>query len=311
MKNLNPLIHIIIPCHNEENNIELLYYQIKDVLKDAHFEIIFIDDCSTDNTLDVIESLASKDDCIKFLSFSRNFGHQNALKAGIDHATGDCVISMDGDLQHPPETLSKLLKKWQEGYDIVYTVRNDNEGVSFLKKTTSTFFYKIINFLSDTEIKSGTADFRLMDRKVIEVLKNNINEYQLFYRGLIPWIGYKQFGVDYVPNKRNSGKSKYSFFKMLNFAIEGITSFSIKPLKLAQTLGLLLTLFSIFYGIYAICMSLFTTDTIKGWTSTLISILFIGGVNMMLLGIIGEYIGKIYLQVKNRPHYIISKSNIK
>jgi dolichol-phosphate mannosyltransferase len=304
----NYRVSIVIPSYNEASNIVALYEQIKKVLSNTLLELLFVDDGSSDNTLSVIESLAHRDSDVKFISFSRNFGHQNALKAGLDFATGDCVISMDADLQHPPELLSTLIEKWKEGYDIVYTIRNDNQETSFFKRTTSRAFYKLINYLSDIDIKPGSADFRLLDRKVVDVLKNSINEYQLFYRGLIPWMGYNQTSIEYFPNKRYSGKSKYSFYKMMNFAIDGITSFSIKPLKMAIMLGIILSVFSALYGLYAIGMSIFTDQTVRGWTSILLSVLFIGGVNMILLGIIGEYIGKIYLQSKNRPHYIIKKS---
>jgi dolichol-phosphate mannosyltransferase len=178
------------------------------------------------------------------------------------------------------------------------------------KKNTASFFYKLINRLSDIEIKQGSADFRLLDRRIVQVLIKDITEYHLFYRGLISWIGYKQIGVEYIPNKRFSGKSKYSVLKMLNLAIDGITSFSIRPLKLGIYLGLSLSIFSAFYAFYALIMSFFSSETIKGWTSILLSVLFIGGVNMILLGIIGEYIGKLFIQSKKRPYFLIKKTNI-
>ena len=310
MRNTNFKVSIIIPCFNEENNVDILYKKIKEVLTGIDVQLLFIDDCSSDNTLGSIELISQSDLNVKYVSFSRNFGHQNALKAGLEYADGDCVISMDADLQHPPELITSLIEKWQEGFDIVYTIRKDNENVSFLKKISAFLFYKIINKISDIEIKKGTADFRLMDKSVVKVLNNDIKEYHLFYRGLIPWIGYTQFGIEYTPNKRSSGKSKYSFLKMLKLALDGITSFSIKPLKLAILLGLMLSLFSGLYSLYALGMFIFTDETVKGWTSILLSVLFIGGINMILLGIIGEYIGKIYIQTKNRPHYIIRKTNI-
>ncbi len=303
-------ISIVIPCYNEEGNIEILFNQINNILFDTNIEYIFVDDNSNDNTLSIIEKLSKNNFNVKYLSFSRNFGHQSALRAGLEYATGDCVISMDADLQHPPELLKTLISKWKEGYDIVYTIRKDVENVSIFKKTTSNFFYKLINSLSDVEINQGSADFRLLDKRIVQVLITNITEYHLFYRGLISWIGYKQIGIEYIPNKRFSGKSKYSILKMVSFAIDGITSFSIKPLKLAILLGMLLSVLSGIYGIYVIGMSIFTNETVKGWSSVLLSILFIGGVNMVLLGIIGEYIGKLYIQSKNRPHFLIKKSNI-
>lgn len=304
-------ISIVIPCYNEEGNIEILHHQINNILSDTTIEYIFVDDNSKDNTLAIIEQLSDNNTNVKYISFSRNFGHQSALRAGLEYATGGCVISIDGDLQHPPELLKTLINKWKEGYDVVYTIRKDAKNVSVFKKVTSSLFYKLLNSLSDVEINQGSADFRLLDKRIVHVLTNDITEYHLFYRGLISWIGYKQIGIEYIPNKRFSGKSKYSFMKMFNLAIDGITSFSIKPLKLAILLGLLLSVLSGIYGIYVLSMSIFTDETVEGWSSVLLSILFIGGVNMVLLGIIGEYIGKLYIQSKNRPYYLIKKTNIK
>lgn len=304
-------VSIVIPCYNEDGNIEKIYNQIKKVLSSITVEYIFVDDNSSDNTLSIIEQLSKSNANVKYLSFSRNFGHQSALRAGLEYSTGDCVISMDADLQHPPELLPTLIEKWNEGYDIVYTIRKDIENVSFFKKITSAFFYRLINSLSDIEINQGSADFRLLDKRIVTVLIKDITEYHLFYRGLISWIGYNQIGIEYVPHKRFSGKSKYSFMKMVNFAIDGITSFSIKPLKLAILLGLLLSFLSGIYSLYVLGMYIFTDETVKGWSSILFSILFIGGVNMVLLGIIGEYMGKMYIQSKNRPYFLIKKTNFK
>jgi len=310
MNKNSKIISIVIPCYNEEGNIELLYTEINKFLFDYQVEYIFIDDNSKDKTVSIIENLSKINTNVKYISFSRNFGHQSALRAGLEYSTGDCVISMDADLQHPPELLQTIVNKWKEGYDIVYTVRKDIENISVFKKNTASFFYKLINSLSEIEIKQGSADFRLLDRRIVQVLIKDITEYHLFYRGLISWIGYKQIGVEYVPNKRFSGKSKYSVLKMLNLAIDGITSFSIRPLKLGIYLGLSLSIFSAFYALYALIMSFFTSETIKGWTSILLSVLFIGGVNMILLGIIGEYIGKLFIQSKKRPYFLIKKTNI-
>lgn len=309
-KNNKSQISIVIPCYNEEGNVKLIYDSVSSVLSEYNIEIVFVDDNSKDNTLNIIQDLADKDPKVKYVSFSRNFGHQSALRAGLQYASGDCVISMDGDMQHPPELLPKMIQKWKEGYDIVFTMRKDIENIPFLKRVTSSLFYKLINSLSDIEINEGSADFRLLDKRIVKVLVNDITEYHLFYRGLISWIGYKQAGIEYIPNKRYSGKTKYSIGKMINFAIDGITSFSIKPLKLAILLGLFLSVLSGLYGLYALYMAIFTEETVKGWTSVLLSILFIGGVNMILLGIIGEYVGKLYIQSKKRPYFLVKKTNI-
>jgi len=309
--NKNSLISIVVPCYNEEGNIQVLYSKIKESLLNSKLEFIFVDDNSNDDTLQIIEGLSKKDNAVKFISFSRNFGHQNALRAGLQYATGDCVISMDADLQHPPELLASLIEKWTKGYDIVYTVRNDIENVSGFKKMTASLFYKLMNRFSEVEIKQGSADFRLIDRKIVNILVNDISEYHLFYRGLISWIGYKQIGIEYVPHARFSGTTKYTFGKMLSFASNGITSFSIKPLKIAVLLGTFISFLSSLYAIYVLYIAIFTDKAIEGWTSVILSVLFIGGINMILLGIIGEYIGKLYIQSKKRPYFLIKKSNVK
>ncbi len=304
-------ISLIIPCFNEEGNVALLYEQIKNHLDGYRTEYIFVDDCSRDNTLSVIRHLASEDSSVKYLSFSRNFGHQYAIRAGLEYATGDCAITIDADLQHPPELITSMVDKWKEGYDIVFTVRNDFENVPLLKRISASVFYKFLNFISDIDIKQGSADFRLLDKRIVKILVNDITEYHLFYRGMISWLGFKQAYIEYIPNKRYSGESKYSLSRMISFAIDGITSFSIKPLKIATLLGLLLSSFSGIYGVYAIIISVFTDKALTGWTSLILSILFVGGVNMVLLGIIGEYIGKLYIQSKRRPLFLVKVSNIK
>lgn len=303
-------ISVIVPCYNEEGNIKILYTEIKNSLPNTAIEFLFIDDHSSDGTLICIEDLAGSDSNVKFISFSRNFGHQNAIRAGLEYSTGDCVISMDADMQHPPELLKNMIEKWKEGYDIVYTIRKDLVNVSPFKRITASFYYRLINNLSDITIVQGSADFRLLDRKVVDILVKNITEYHIFYRGLISWLGFKQIGIDYEPNKRFSGTTKYSFTKMLNLAINGITSFSIKPLRLATIAGGIISVLSAIYGLYALFLVIFTDNTVPGWTSVIISVLFMGGANMLVLGIIGEYIGKLYIQSKNRPHFLIAKSNI-
>jgi len=309
MRNTPFTVSVVIPCFNEEGNIQVLYSKLLETLKVYDFEIIFVDDCSKDLTLPNIKELCFQDQRVKYISFSRNFGHQNALNAGIKYATGDCVVSMDADLQHPPHILNELISKWEEGFEIVNTIRLDNKNVSRFKKYTSNIFYKLLNYLSDLNLNKGAADFRLLDRKVVNTIKHDFNEYNLFYRGLIDWIGFKQFFIEYNPDKRLTGNSKYSFFKMIKFAITGITSFSVRPLKIAVLIGFIFTLISLLYGFYAIYQFLFNDETIKGWTSVVISVIFVGGINMLLIGIMGEYLGNIYMQVKNRPKFIISDSN--
>jgi dolichol-phosphate mannosyltransferase len=307
-----PEISIVIPTYCEEGNIVELYEQLKRQLSKSEihsFEIIFVNDGSKDNSLEKIKELAIRDERVKYIHFSRNFGHQNALRAGLDFAKGEAVISMDADLQHPPELIPTLIAFWRAGNKVVYTKRKDKNDLSFFKKLTSKMFYKLVNYLSETKLEEGTADFRLLDRSVVEALKN-FNENNLFYRGIIPGLGFRQHGIDYIPNERFSGNTKYTFSKMVRFALTGITSSSAKPLYFSIYLGAFLALCSFFYALYAIYVSIFTTEAVAGWTSTIASILFIGGIQLMMLGIVGIYLGKLFSESKKRPNYIIEESNI-
>jgi glycosyltransferase involved in cell wall biosynthesis len=308
----NSKISIVIPTFNEEGNIEVLYSQLKDVLSQlsiTNFEIIYVNDGSSDDSLDKIKALSQKDERVKFISFSRNFGHQNALKAGLDHAQGDAVISMDAALQHPPLLISEMIRLWQDGNQVVYSIRKDGKELSFFKKTTSKLFYKLVNYLSDTKLEEGTADFPLLDKKVVKALRQ-FNESNLFFRGIIPTLGFKQIGIPYQPQERFSGTTKYSFSKMLKFALTGITSSSAKPLYFSIYLGLFFAAIAFLYGIYAIYISIFTNDAVHGWTSLIASILFIGGLQLIMMGIVGVYLGKLFTQSKNRPNYIIDEKTI-
>ena len=307
-----PEISIVIPTYCEEGNLGELYEQLQFELSKIDvqsFEIIYVNDGSHDDSLRNIKELTTKDERVKFIHFSRNFGHQNALRAGLDFAKGDAVISMDADLQHPPELISTLIEHWRAGNKVVYTKRKDTNDLSFFKKLTSKMFYKLVNYLSETKLEEGTADFRLLDRSVVEALKN-FNENNLFYRGIIPGLGFKQHGLEYIPNERFSGNTKYTFSKMVRFALTGITSSSAKPLYFSIYLGAFLALCSFFYALYAIYVSIFTTEAVAGWTSTIASILFIGGIQLMMLGIVGIYLGKLFSESKKRPNYIIEESNI-
>lgn len=309
-ENKMKLVSIIIPCFNEEGNIIELYNKVENNIPEKYkFEILFIDDGSTDQSLYLIKKLAANDNRVRFISFSRNFGHQNALKAGIDNASGDCSISLDADLQHPPTLIPRLLEEWESGYDVVFTIRNDTSSKNSLKKFSSNFFYRLMQSISNTKVPKGAADFRLLDKKVaIELSK--FTENYLFIRGIIAWMGYRQKSIEYVAEKRFSGKTKYPFRKMIKFAIAGITSFSIKPLKISLVIGFIIAILSFLYGIFAIYATLFTNYTLSGWGSLIASILFIGGIQLMVLGVIGEYLGKLFIENKKRPNYIIRDSNL-
>jgi len=303
-------ISIVIPSYNEEGNILEITNRLKlELEKYSSYEIIFIDDGSLDGSLKLFEKLHDEDNRVNFISLSRNFGHQNALKAGLDFATGDCIISMDADLQHPTELIPQLIEKWKEGYEIVYTKRLVDKKLPLFKRTSSAFFYKIINLLSDTKIEDGTADFRLIDKSVSSIF-SDMKENDLFIRGLMKWMGFKQYCIEYLPNERFSGTSKYSVRKMFKFATRGITSFSVKPLYLSTLLGLIISILAFTYGIYALYVGLFTDRAVSGWSSVIISVLFIGGLQLMMMGIIGEYIGKLFMQAKGRPQYIIRKKSL-
>lgn len=303
-------LSIIIPCFNEDKNIVYLYQALNKVLTTyQNCEIIFVDDGSTDHTVEVIKALIINDSRLKYISFSRNFGHQNALKAGLDLSTGDCVITMDADMQHPPDIIPKLIHKWQEGFDIVYTIRVREKGLSFFKKITSQLFYKMINLLSSTPIQEGASDFRLLDRKVVDEIKK-LDENFLFIRGIVSWIGFNQTSVEFEPNERYSGTSKYSFKKMVHFATSGITSFSTVPLKMSIYIGFIMALMAFIYGFYIIYCALFTHKVVPGWSSVTTSVLFIGGLQLIMIGILGEYLGKLFIENKRRPNYIIKEMNL-
>lgn len=305
-------ISIVIPAHNEEGNVALVYQKIKKVfdgLERYRFEIIFVNDGSRDNTQQKLEELSEQFEEVKFIEFSRNFGHQPAVKAGMDNASGNAVISMDGDLQHPPELIPEMIKKWEEGYDIVFTIRKYPKEISLFKRKTSDFFYKMLSGLSDVDLtKGGGSDFRLMDAGAVEVMRN-LNEDDLFLRGLTSWMGFKQIGISFTANERLSGKSSYNLKKMVTFAFTGITAFSVKPLYIAAYLGFLFSGLSVIgYAAYVI-HSFITKTEISGWASLIMTIVFFGGLQLIILGIIGMYLGKIFKQVKQRPNYIIKSKN--
>ncbi|MDP1762974.1 MAG: glycosyltransferase family 2 protein [Sediminibacterium sp.] len=302
-------VAFVIPVCNEAENIPKLIAALKKSMDQQSYiyTLNFVDDGSTDHSLDVLKTQSHIYSNVFYISLSRNFGHQNALKAGMDTAEGDCMIMMDADMQHPPELVPELLKKWEEGYDIVYTIRKDHRETPLLKRKTSNLFYQLINSLSDIELEEGTADFRLLDKKVVTVFRT-LHESDLFLRGLVKWMGYQQIGIEYEPGIRTIGKSKYTVKKMIRFALQGITSFSIKPLYIAVYLGFVCSLVALLYIPY-ILYGFYFGHTISGWSSIVVTIAFFSGLQLMILGIIGIYIGKLFMQSKQRPHYIVKESN--
>lgn len=303
----NVAISVVIPCFNEEGNIEPLHRALSGELRPyGRYEILFVDDGSMDGSLALLQQLTAADSSVGYLRLSRNFGHQQALKAGLDRARGDCVITMDADLQHEPALIHTLICCWhEEGYQVVYTLRDD-AGQKNMKSRNSALFYRLLNRLSETRVEPGSADFRLLDRVVVEELKKT-KEHHLFLRGLIPWMGFRQKGISIQPGKRVHGQSKYSLAKMLKLAFYGITSFSVTPLRWSLVLGICFAALAFGYGLYVLYIYFFTGQVIMGWTSIIASILLLSGVQLIMIGIIGEYLGKIFEQVKRRPGYIISE----
>lgn len=306
-------ISILLPVLNEGQNIIAVttdLFKIFDSSPQYSFEIIFIDDGSSDNTLSELIALTGKTDNIFYISFSRNFGKDNALLAGLRHCSGDAVITMDADLQHPPQMIVQLLQAWENGYEIAYCYRDSkNIHSGIFSQLASKLFYKTINLFSDINLENGLSDFRLLNRKAVDVL-SNLNEANPFFRGLVKWIGFKQIGIPYNPDCRTSGKSRYKTISLLKLAINGITSFSVKPLNIAIYLGFFFSFLSILYLPYAL-ISLLIGNAVSGWASLIVTVAFFGGLNLMILGIVGIYLGKLFMQDKQRPQYIIRESNIK
>jgi dolichol-phosphate mannosyltransferase len=302
-------VSVAIPVYNEEENISLLLDQLRPVIDKLPyvFEILFVDDGSTDGTYRAIQEAGKKDPRIKALSFSRNFGHQAALIAGLQYATGDAVITMDGDLQHPPALIPQLVAKWSDGFQIVYTIRESTVEESFFKRLTSRLFYRLINAFSDTPVQPFGADFRLLDRSVVDSLKT-LKERDQFLRGLIGWIGYNATGISFTAGERAAGTSKYNTRKMIKLALDGILSFSAAPLHLVTYLGFVVSVLSFLYGAYSIYAYFFTNLTVSGWTSLLVAVLFLGGVQLISIGFVGEYLIRVYNETKGRPLFIIKDS---
>jgi glycosyltransferase involved in cell wall biosynthesis len=304
-----PLISIVVPCYNEEEVIEETIKRLNifcEQLQPIKTECIFVDDGSRDNTRALLKSLAQKHPHIKIIGFARNFGHQTAVSAGIDAAQGDAVVLIDADLQDPPEVIHAMVAKWQEGFDVVYGTRTDRAGESAFKKSTARLFYRLLNNLSTVPIPLDTGDFRLMSRAVVDVLKS-MPERDRFVRGMVSWVGFKQTALPYKRAERFAGVSKYPLRKMLRFATDGILSFSTKPLQISIALGMTAASFALAGIVYAVVLRLFTNIWVEGWTALIIAVLFMGGVQLICLGILGEYVGRIYNEIKRRPLYVVEE----
>jgi glycosyltransferase involved in cell wall biosynthesis len=299
---------LVLPVFNEEAVLPLLIHRLEKLVAslDAPAEIIFVDDGSRDTSAILLEAMAKEKSHIRFLKLSRNFGQQYAATAGMDAAAGDAVILMDADLQDPPEIVAEMIARWKEGYEIVYARRSARAGETLFKKFTSKLFYQILGKLSDVEIPRDVSDFRLMDRNVVEAFRD-MPERDRYVRGMIHWLGFRQTSVTFDRPARAAGETKYNFWKLLRLAVSALISFSDAPLKLAVWAGACVSLFAVGYGVFAIFAGLFTDLAVRGWTSTIVIVSFLCGINMLLTGMVGIYVGRIHAEVKRRPLYVVSK----
>ena len=309
--NANPsaLISLVIPCFNEEEVLHETLQRLNALaasLQGCAVEFVFVDDGSRDKTRHILTQAALEDPRIKVIVFARNFGHQVAVTAGVDMASGDAVVLIDADLQDPPEVVLAMIEKWREGYDVAYGVRAERLGESRFKLLTAKWFYRLLNRISDISIPLDTGDFRLMSRRVVECLKA-MPEQDRFIRGMVSWVGFRQIGIPYTRVPRFAGESKYPLRKMIRFSLDGILSFSTKPLRIAMTLGMASSLLALAGIAYVLYVRLFTHSWVEGWAGMLCSILFLGGVQLIAIGILGEYVGRIYNASKRRPLYFIDE----
>ncbi len=302
-------ISIVVPVYNEEENIAHFARAVADVMERLpyHYELLFIDDGSSDRSREILRTLGAQNAHIGSIFLARNYGHQLALTCGIDHADGDAVITMDGDMQHPPELLPQLIARWEEGFEIVQTVRLTTEGVSFFKRATSKYYYRLLNLLTDVEIQEGGSDFRLMDRKAVLALRR-YREHARFIRGMVGALGFRRTTVDFVAQARYAGISKFSLRRMISFALDGIFAYSIKPLRTALYAGIVSALLAVVLFLHVLVETL-RGETVPGWSTIVVCSLFFGGMQMMMLGVCGEYIARILQEVKNRPLYLVACEN--
>ncbi|MET3688312.1 dolichol-phosphate mannosyltransferase [Priestia megaterium] len=297
---------IVVPVYNEEEVIHETYRRLTEVMRSTKeaYELLFVNDGSRDRTAEIIKEYSEQDPAVVLLDFARNFGHQIAITAGMDYARGEAVVVIDADLQDPPELILEMIEKWKQGFDVVYAKRTKRKGETYFKKQTAAMFYRFLRAMTDIDIPLDTGDFRLLDRKVCNQM-NSIQEKNRFVRGLVSWVGFKQIAVEYEREERLAGESKYPLKKMLKLSMDGITSFSYKPLKLASYAGVTLSGIGFIYLLVVLYLKLFTDSTITGWSSLIVIQLFFSGIILIILGMIGEYIGRIYDETKNRPLYIV------
>ena len=302
-------VTILIPCYNEEGSLDALYEALKELMDfqtDYTWEVLMVNDGSKDRTIDIIKQLREKDKRICYVNLSRNFGKENAMLAGFDYATGDCMVIMDADLQHPPMTISDMLAKWEEGYEDVYAKRITRGKESWFRKQFSLFYYRMLKHLTRVEILENVGDFRLLDRKCVNALKN-LRETQRYTKGMYCWIGFRKTEVWFEQGDRLAGESSFNFLRLLNLAIDGITSFTTAPLRIATIMGLFVSLIAFVFMCYILLTTLIWGDPVQGYPTLITVILFLGGVQLLSLGIIGEYLGRIFYETKGRPVYVVSE----
>jgi glycosyltransferase involved in cell wall biosynthesis len=306
---MDPKFSIIAPIYNEEESLPELHRRVSEVMDRTHeeWELILVNDGSQDKSAEIIRELAGKDKRVRPVMFARNFGHQIAVTAGLDYSRGEAVVIIDADLQDPPEVILELIDKWREGFEVVYAVRSEREGETWFKKFTASIFYRLIYRITDVKIPLDTGDFRLLDRKVVKVM-NNMREHHRFLRGMSSWVGFRQIGVNYRRGLRFAGETKYPFRKMLKLAINAITGFSYFPLQMATYIGFLSAGLAIIAIPVVIILRAINPQMFFGQASTLIAVLFLGGVQLISLGILGEYIGRVYDETKGRPLYVVSEA---
>ncbi|AFY79183.1 glycosyl transferase [Pleurocapsa sp. PCC 7327] len=302
----NVVLSVVVPCYNEEENIHYLFERLTSALDrlNLKYEIICVNDGSRDDTLKYLVEYHRRNPAIKVVNLSRNFGKEIALSAGIDYASGQAVVPIDADLQDPPEFIEQLLEKWHEGYDVVYGVRRSRQGESWLKRSTAGAFYRVISGMTHIQIPKDTGDFRLLDRRVVEALKL-LPERRRFMKGLFAWVGFKQTAIEYDRDPRYQGTTKWNYWKLWNFALEGITSFSFVPLKVWSYIGVFVSLISFVYASFLVIRTLILGIDVPGYASIMVAVLFLGGVQLISLGFIGEYLGRVYDEVKQRPLYLV------
>ncbi|MGD6889961.1 glycosyltransferase family 2 protein [Bacillus mobilis] len=306
---MQKLISVVVPMYFEEEVAQECYNRLKSVMlqNDINYEFVFVNDGSTDRTMEILSEIAANDYRTKIVNFARNFGHQIAVTAGIAAAKGDAIVIIDADLQDPPEVIPELIAKWEEGYEVVYAKRKQRKGETWFKLLTAKYFYKFLNYMSDIDIPKDTGDFRIIDRKVADVF-NQMTERNRFIRGMMSWVGFRQTYVEYERDERFAGETKYPLKKMIKFASDGIIAFSTKPLRIVMTLGLLSVLVSIIVLLYTITVKIIGTGTQTGWASIMVAITFFSGIQLLGLGIVGQYIARIYDESKNRPIYIVKET---